>query len=269
MTTAQKVIKYLAIGFAISIIVSIFSSLMFAFSIISNIFSYNDNNLENLEDLNISSDDISILDINVKFSNLIIKTGDKIKAETNNKYITYEQEGNKIIIKEKNHNWFTRNKNNSLVLYIPENFLFDGVAIETGAGKIEIDSISTKILNLNFGAGQATINNLVVDEYAKIDSGAGKITILDGSINNLNLDGGIGEFNLKSKLIGSNRINAGIGSINITLLGNLDDYNLIVEKGIGSAKLNGENIKSKKNYGDGNNTIDIDGGIGSINIKTK
>ncbi len=268
MTTAQKVIKYLAIAFAISLIISIFSSIMFGFSIVSDVFTHGkDNNiLEDLKDLNISGDDISVLDIDIKYSNLIIKKGDTLKAETNNKYINYEQDGNKIVIKEKRHSWFTRRNKSDLVVYVPYDFSFDGVSIDAGAGKIEIDDIHTKILELDLGAGKATINNLVVENYANIDGGAGEIEILDGSINDLDLDVGVGKFILASKLTGKNTIDAGVGELNITLIGSLDDYELSVEKGIGSAKLDGSNIKSEKIYGNGETRIDIDGGIGSINI---
>lgn len=271
MTTAQKVIKYLAIGFAISLIVSIFSSIMFGFSIVSDVFTHtkHSNILENLKDLNISGEDVSILDIDIKYSNLIIKKGDELKAETNNKYINYEQNGNKIVITEKRHSWFTRRNKSDLIIYVPDNFGFDGVSIDAGAGKIEIDSIKTKILDFDFGAGKATINNLVVEEYAKIDGGAGEISILHSNINDLDLDVGVGKFTLNSKLTGTNKIDAGVGELNINLIGNIDDYKLSVEKGIGSAKFNGENIKGEKVYGNGKNTIDIDGGIGSINIKIK
>lgn len=271
MTSAQKVIKYLAIAFAIFLVVSIFSSIMFGFSTVSSIFTHDkdSNILENLKDLNIVDDDISFLDIDIAYANLTIKKGDILKAETNNKYINYEQDKNKIVIKEKKHSWFTRKNKSDLVVYIPENFSFDGVSINAGAGKLEIDSFSTKILDLEFGAGKATINNLIVEKYADIEGGAGEISILDGSINDLDLDVGVGKFTLNSKLTGNNKIDAGVGELNITLFGSIDDYKLSVEKGIGQAKLNDSDMKNEKIYGSGQNIIDIDGGIGSININFK
>lgn len=271
MTSAQKVIKYLAIAFAIFLIVSIFSSIMFGFSTAFGIFTNNkdSNILENLKDLNIEGDDISILNIDIAYANLIIKKGDTLKAETNNKYINYNQDGNKIVIKEKKHSWFTKKNKSDLIIYIPEDFSFDGVSIDAGAGKLEIDNISTKILNLEFGAGKATINNLNVDGYANIDGGAGEISILDGSINDLDLDVGVGKFTLISKLTGNNKIDAGVGELNITLFGSINDYQLSVEKGIGSARLDGSDIKNEKTYGTGGNIINIDGGVGSININFK
>jgi len=269
MTTAQKIIKYFAIALAFSIILGILSCIMYGLSTISNFFSDKDNSIENLKDIDINSSLVSILDIDILSSNLIIKEGDVLKIETNSEYITTNQNNNKIIIKEKKHNWFIKNDKSDLIVYIPKNFVFDGISIDAGAGKIEIENISTKILEFDLGAGKTTIDNLYVSGSAEIDGGAGEITIQNSSINNLDLDTGIGECSLVSKLIGKSEINMGVGKLDITLIGSIDDYRIYAEKGIGSIKLNNESIKSNKSYGNGINSIDISGGIGSINVILK
>lgn len=266
MTSAQKIIKYFAIGFAFCIIIGIFSLLMFGLSEISTYFDNNDTKvMENLKEININTEAVSILEIDVKYANLTIKTGDDLKAETNNKYITINQDGNKIIISDKKRSWFNNDKSD-LIIYIPENLIFDGVSIETGAGKVEIDSLSAKILEFNLGAGKTSINNLIVLGNAEIDGGAGEFTILNGNISNLDLDTGVGKCTLRSELIGNNEIDVGVGELNITLLGNKEDYRVIAEKGIGSIKLENKNIKSEQVYGTGSNNINVSGGVGSINI---
>lgn len=270
MTSAQRIIKYLALGFAIFLIITIFSSIMFGLSAVSNVFDDNSSDiLEDLKDLNINGNDISVLDIDISAANLMIKTGEALKVETNNKYINYKLDGNKLTIKEKKHNWFFKKNKSDLVVYIPENFMFDGVSIDTGAGKIEVEEINTRILDIDFGAGKANINNLVVESRAEIDGGAGEISILNGSINNLDLDVGVGKFTLNSKLTGSTKIDAGVGELNMNILGSIEDYEIRVDKGIGSAKLNNQDMKNERIYGTGINSIDIDGGVGSINITTK
>lgn len=266
MTSAQKIIKYFAIGFAFCIIIGIFSLLMFGLSEVSNYFDNNDTKvMENLKEMNINAEDVSILNIDIKYANLIIKPGDNLKVETNNKYITNKQDENKLIISEKKHNWFNKEKSD-LIIYIPQNIIFDGVSIETGAGIVEIDSLSTKILEFNLGAGKTSINNLIVSGNAEIDGGAGELTILNGNINNLDIDTGVGKCTLRSELIGNNEIDVGVGELNITLLGNKEDYRVIAEKGIGSIKLENENIKSEQAYGVGTNNLNVSGGVGSINI---
>ena len=86
MTKTQKIIKYLALAFAFSIIFSIISSIMYGLLSVSNIFDKDDYVTENMEELKIN-ENTSFLDIEVSSVNIIIKQGEKLKAETNNKYI--------------------------------------------------------------------------------------------------------------------------------------------------------------------------------------
>ena len=49
-----------------------------------------------------------------------------------------------------------------MIIYVPSDFTFDRVIIDAGAGKVNIEELSTKELYLSFGAGKAEINNLEV-----------------------------------------------------------------------------------------------------------
>lgn len=266
MSQIQKIIKYLAIAFALFLTVSIISTIMYGFSFIGDIFNDENKSItEKLTDLKIE-DNTLLLDIDVRNSNIAIKRGEIFKAETNNKYIKTKQVNNKLFITEEKHNWF-KNNNYELIVYVPDEFIFDGISIETGASKLNVETLITKKLYLNLGAGKVDINNLKVLENADIDGGAGKIDINASAINNLDLDMGVGEFSLISKLTGKNEIDSGIGKLNLTLLGNKDDYQITLDKGIGSSTIDGKNINDDTTYGIGNNKLDIDGGIGSIQIK--
>lgn len=264
MNELQKIIKYLAIAFAMFLTFSIISGIMYGVSFIGTIFDEHITT-ENLKDLEIN-DDTFLLDIDISSSNISIKIGDTFKAETNNKYINSRQDKNKLYIEEK-HNWL-KNDKSELIIYIPKDFIFDGASIKTGAGKVNIEYLSTKQLYLNLGAGKVDIKNLNVSEKTKIEGGAGEININAININNLDLDMGVGKLFLTSKILGNNKINSGIGEINLSLIGTLEDYKISLDKGIGNATINGENMKNDKDYGSGINKLDINGGIGNINIKT-
>ena len=265
MKVLQRVIKYLAIAFALLLVFNIISGIMYGFSFIGNILNDNKSNIkDNLKDLEINSNSI-ILDINVLSSNITIKSGTELKAETNNDKITTKQENNKLYIEEKN-NYFHDN-NSELIIYIPKDFTFDGVSIETGAGKVIIEELNTKILYLNLGAGKVEIDNLNVLEETTIDGGAGKIEINANTLHNLSLNMGVGKVSLKTKLTGNNSIEAGIGKLDLNLIGTKEDYKISIEKGIGEIKIDGKNIKDETIYGNGNNIIDIEGGIGSISVE--
>lgn len=260
MTEAQKVIKYIAIAFGFFLIVSIFSSIF----VFLNFFS-GDSKEKEITTLFQTNDNILELDIDVSAVDLVIKDGDSLLIETNNEHINYKQNGSKLIIKEKKHS-FLNNKNNKLIITLPSNIELDVFEISSGAGKIEVDRISSKKADIELGAGKVDFNNLNIYSNAKIEGGAGQITIKNGSINNLDLDMGVGKTTINSKLLGNIDIDAGVGELNINLLDSINSYFIIVDKGIGSIKLNGDSISNT--IGNGSNKIDIDGGVGSINITT-
>lgn len=264
MTSAQRVIKYCAVGFAFFLIVTIISSIVYGLSFLTS-FSNDDNNLENLEVLEIKNE-ATILDIDLEAANFIVEFGDKLQLETNNENIKVTEDYGKLIVKEKHRNWF-KNRNMDVVLYIPRDYVFENVELETGAGKIEIEALSSRRLNFDLGAGNVLIKNLFVGEKAEIDTGAGNFTISNGDISNLDLDMGVGKTTINSKLNGYSDIDCGVGEINLNLLDSINNYRFNLDKGIGSVKINNEEI-SGNTYGSGTNVIKIDGGVGSINIST-
>lgn len=267
MTSLQKVIKYLAISFAIFLIVTIISTILGAFYALSGVLGLK-------KDSKIASDEISItnfentnlaaLDIEVDYTNLTIKTGDFLRVETNNSNINCKQNNQNLQIKEKNHNWFSNSENLDLILYIPENLELEEVKINAGAGKINVENLTAKNLSFELGAGETEIKKLNVSKKCNIDGGAGKVNILSGTITNLDLDMGVGEVNLDVVIAGKSDIDAGIGSLIMNLQGNKEDYNIKTDKGIGSVKIDGKEVADSEVYGDGENHIEIDGGIGNI-----
>lgn len=264
MSELQKIIKYLAMAFAIFLVFSIVTGIMSIALSFTNIFDDNDNITEKFNDLDVSGE-VKILDIGVKSVSVTLKEGNKLKAETNNKDINIKQDKNKLYITQKKYNWFN-SSNGELIVYIPKDFTFDAVSLQTGAGKVNVEELVTNKLYLELGAGKVDINKLMVIDETEIDGGAGSITIKNGSLNDLDLDMGVGKLSLTSIIKGNNEIDSGVGEVELNLIGSKDDYKIRVDKGIGSATIDKEDIKSDTFYGEGNNLIDIDGGIGSIKI---
>lgn len=264
MTTAQKIIKYCAIAFAISLMVGIISGFVMMFNIIGNILYDDAIVYDNSVSINSNT---KVLNIDLNISNLTIKKGDKLNIISNNKYIKVDKNDGIVNIKEKNHLGFNY-KDNKVTITIPTNIKLDNVNLNAGAGKITIDYLNTSKINFSLGAGKVTIKELNVDKETFIDGGAGKIEILSGNINNLNFDMGIGNTIIKSNITGNSDIDCGIGALELNLLNNMKNYTFEIEKGLGSVTLNKENVKEGK-IGSGINLIEIDGGVGSININTQ
>ena len=270
MTTGQKVIKGFAISLACFIIIFIISIIVCGLVTFFNIYDYDDNKIESDKNLIIENNyDILSIDIDLSYTNLIIKNGLELKVETNNKDVIIKEDNRVLEIEEEKKHFFKNYEDYELILYIPKDKIFEKIEIDAGAGKIEIETLKCNNLKFKFGAGKATINNLISIKESKIEGGAGSILIANGSLNNLNLDMGIGKFELTSNLTGNIKIDAFIGEVLLHILNKKDNYTFKIDKGIGTIKIDSSNISKEGIYGTGKNYIDIDGGIGKIAIDFK
>lgn len=262
----QKVIKYLAILFAVLIVGSIFSALVSTVAYFTN-SSIGFNSIKlNTEMKVISGDesDIKEIEIDLKASHLEFETGNEFRVETNNKNIKYEYEDSKVIIKETSYDYY---RNSSLVITVPKTKI-SRFKINVGSGKTTIKDLEVDDMEFSLGAGKVYIEGLKVNEKFIVESGAGKLNIKDAEINNIELEHGAGETNITGILNGKSRINHGIGELNIKLQESKDLYKIKVSKGLGDIRLNGKKVE-EGSFGDGDKTLDINGGLGEINITTE
>lgn len=279
MSDGQKIIKYLAIAFAIflsiNIIGGIITAIFFGLSIFDINFKIQNNKNTSIianEEMVISQnyDNIENLKIEIGYSKLEIKQGTELKVEanTNNERIEAKRTGNTLSIKEDSAwNIFNDNIDSHIIITVPENYYFEKVKIEAGSGEINISNIQTKEFDLEVGAGNITISNILVENKTDIDGGAGKVVIKDSILNTLDLDVGVGEFQiLNTKLLENSDIDAGIGKLEINLKGNLEDYKIVPSRGLGSFTIEDKEIEDNKIYGEGDNKIKIDAGVGKVEI---
>lgn len=266
MTVFQKVIKYLAMAFAIFLTVSIISGILSAVGLLGGFFDGDAVN-EEIKAYEVSSD-IRRLEININAADFTIKQGKSFSVESNLKHLTVEDKGGILTVRQ-TKKFNSTYSGATLTLYVPADTVFERANLTTGAGKVTVDRLSANTMNLELGAGEVTIDTLIATSDIDIDGGAGKITISGGALNNLDLDMGVGQFNLTSALTGESEFDSGIGESNITVIGSKDDYRLDIEKGIGNITVDGTGVSNIKGQGNGKNSIDISGGIGAINLNFK
>lgn len=267
MNSVQKVIKYLALAFAIFLSVSIIGGIITGLTGVSYILSGGDSEAVGEMQVYPIEGEISSLSVDLSGAQLKIQTADKFSVESNHNYISVKAENGKLRIYETKKLFSVYPKGATVILNIPKNFVFDEATVNTGAGRVEIGALSADILKLSLGAGKAEINNLTANSRADIDGGAGELTIGGGKLCNLNLDMGVGKLTLKSRIEGKSDLDYGVGETNLTLLGSREDYKIEIDKGIGEARLAGESMRDDSVYGWGENRIEIDGGIGAIRIE--
>lgn len=273
MTTTQKIIKYLAIAFALFLVISIFS-IIFGLSreIISSInndkkeselleeyttISNNVNNIESFK-IDISNDDIEI------------KKGEKFEVKTNDPDVKFYHENSIVKIKsDKTFSWHLSNSSRgTIIIYLPNEFNISELDLNLGAGKIDIDKLFVETLLMDLGAGTMTAKEINVYEKATINGGAGNININSGTINNLNLKLGAGNASIQSDLTGSNTLTTGVGKLNLGLSRSKDNYRFDINKGLGNIILNDFDVSEDTLIGDGETKIKINGAVGNIIINT-
>ena len=282
MKEFQKIIKYASIAFGLYLAVSIIGGIV---AIVVSIFTgiYGVNYLtDNLQDALKSNDsNVEIIDENQE-----IEQFSKMKLEISTANLTVKSEGNSYrvekyqipkntkieskdgVLEIKNEKIFNKNDSkSSITVYIPENIELDDVAIEIGAGTVNIAEIKAKNVDFDFGAGNVELENISVNNNTKIQCSAGQVIIKKSELTNANIDAGVGKLSYLGELKGNSKIRCGVGSVQLDLIGDSDMYEIHAEKGIGDIKIDDVSVADNSTTGNGENKINIEGGVGSVDIK--
>lgn len=282
MSSFQKAIKYSAIAFAIVLAIGIISSIV---SVVVGVFSFITGGFElgkrndNTEKFNrrYIYEDVRSLDIDISAGSLEILSGEDFLVEANDVTkdfsIDFSKNGT-IRIREKYRGlrflWFNYRINNSnntnIKVYIPENYKLDITTIDAGVGKLYIEELNTRKLRVNAGAGEVDGYNIIADKVS-IDGGVGDISMENVIFNDMDLNSGVGNVFLEGEFKGDNEIDCGVGELDIEIIGDADDYDINIDNGLGKVRLNGEQISREyRKNNNRSNSLDVDGGIGSIDI---
>ena len=153
MSDTQRIIKKCAICFAWLLVFSIFSGLFGAIFAVGSLFDDSKDIISHENVINVAEKSIKELDIEFESVKFIIRqTGDDFGI-SKSEYIDVKPTSGGIYISEKRRGLFEK-RTDTVVLSIPDDFIFEEVSIETGAGKLEIDGLQTKTLDLELGAGK-------------------------------------------------------------------------------------------------------------------
>lgn len=276
MSTFQKIIKALAIALAVFIIFSIVSGIISVIAAISginfitDIFTIDETELVNFSE-NYDVEQVTSLDIESSIAELNILKSDKLAVEANNvtDKFSAQVENGKLIIKEKTKSNITINSNvdSNITIYIPEGYVFETVDVETGVGKTYIESLEANIIELSIGVGNLEVDFMDAKTKADIEAGVGKLDIRNSVINSLSFEAGVGDYNITTYLTGNSKFECGVGNGNITLNDFSEDASKIrIEKGLGDIKINGQSYSDSQTYGTGVDLIEVEGGVGKIDI---
>lgn len=264
MTETQKLIKVVAMVFAVFLIVCIFGGILSALGLLGGL-SFRESPVGDAKDYALSSK-ISSLDLEISAADLTIREGDGFSLESNLKRLTVDEKNGVLRIRENKIFSFGSYHDASLILTVPEGTVFDSVHMETGAGRLTVEALRAEELSLELGAGDAEFSYLEASREADIEGGAGRITVKDGKLRDPDLQIGVGEFTMTAALLGNGKLELGVGETNLHLLGSRDDYRLDIDKGIGSVTVDGKQVSDGDRIGDGGNKVKIDCGVGRVEV---
>ena len=133
MTETQKLIKVVAMVFAVFLIVCIFGGILSALGLLGGL-SFRESPVGDAKDYALSSK-ISSLDLEISAADLTIREGDGFSLESNLKRLTVDEKNGVLRIRENKIFSFGSYHDASLILTVPEGTVFDSVHMETGAGR--------------------------------------------------------------------------------------------------------------------------------------
>ena len=120
MTKLQRTIKYLAMAFAVFLIVSIFSGIL---SVARLLVGLGNKNLPEELTTYPVTEEVTSLDLEINAAELVIKTADNFSVESNIKNLSVTQNGGVLLIKEPKNFGVTYN-GAVLTICLPENTVF-------------------------------------------------------------------------------------------------------------------------------------------------
>ena len=263
MTSFQKAVKYFAIVLSFILITGMVAGVVKGVSVLAKFadLTTSDGRVED-----VSGEEIKKIRIKLLRTNLEIVQGDSLNAETDNEDITVKEVFGTLVVEENSKSIVDSLKKSELVLTIPKGYTFKEIKITTGAGRFGAELLNAEKIDLNFGAGAVKIDKIVSSERTEMTGGAGKIEIRDGKTHNLNFDMGVGKLDYRAEITGKSEIDCGMGGVDLILLGGEENYSVDLDKGLGLVSIGGVSYNDGIDYGDGENKLDINGGVGEINV---
>ena len=90
--------------------------------------------------------------------------------------------------------------------------------------------------------GKLTLENVHVTESATVDTGTGKVNLIDGSWKNLVLDGGTGDVKMETRLYGKNTISLSTGKLDMQLEDSAKEYTAKISTSTGDVEVENADV---------------------------
>lgn len=176
--------------------------------------------------------------------------GEKIKVKNRgNNVRVYVEDGKTLTITSK-HRIIRHHKKENLDIYVPRGMQFKEVEITLAAGSLDIENINARSLGIDVAAGKATIRNCNTEQ--------------------LDVETGAGEVDVRGNIAREAEFDTGVGTILFQTTGKQEDFNYLLECGVGEIQLGEKTYSGFSGETNINNhkakEINIDCGVGSVRV---
>ena len=207
------------------------------------------------------------LDIDVSAGNLTFTEGDAFNVDYDDGVIVVRESGDTLLIENKyDHPTASQRRRMDVTVTVPVGYVFNDVDVELGAGKLIVHTLRAEGLEMELGAGSASIDDIHISGSASIREGAGELNVKSGEIHNLDLQCGAGATRVSAAVTGTSRVVAAVGAVDLNFTGDKASYTVAFRMGLGACYYDGEKIARSGEYGAGPNRIDINGGLGVMRV---
>lgn len=164
-------------------------------------------------------------------------------------------------------NWF---KDSRIILYLPDDYSFEEVLMDIGAGEIECRGLKADEMILDVGAGRIFLEKVQARKM-EADIGAGQIELKDMRIGELDAGVGMGEFLADGVIEGDVDVECSMGNVEIRIDARKEDFNYQLEGAMGMISLDRDSyggLAEEKEINNGaDKNMDIECSMGNITIK--
>ena len=276
MTQFQRVIKYISMTFAVLLAIGIISAITgLVLHVIAAITGEPVIGNRNRIDVVYDFTGVESLDIDSSISKLEIKVGDSFRVEGYQVPESFraelKEDGTLLVLDHKKRSFLNINLNlfgypdAKITVYLPENFIAEEARLDTGVENTTIEALRADKLILSAGIGNVT-GKRIAAKKAELDGGIGTITLTEIDLEDAEIDCGIGGVTLEGELKGRNKIDCGIGNVTLTLVGSREDYDLDLDAGIGTVRVDGKKTSNSYHSREAKHFLKVDGGIGKVSI---
>lgn len=250
-----------------------------------------------------SKEKLKKIDENLKpFSNIKSETkaielnfleGEKFKVDgkVSNKTSVYVKNNSLVIMQKDTKVEKAKvdiNKNHEVLnVYIPKGVHLSDVEVDNKVGFVSFSGLNIGELELKLYAGNTSMENIISEEM-EIDTKTGDLFADNIRAYKIKIENNVGTSNIKNSITKKLKIDSDVGmvfyegiakdvelktkvgSVKLDLIGELEDYDFLIKKGLGGIIINNESynksLKIKNNKG---NKIKGEIGIGELNINFK